>query len=84
MKIMNSILISDNDKHQDEEIEKFINQLVFKITKNLDNFHYNVIVANLHEVYNFLSKVVEKINDKEKFKKLYKNFKSYCSPLCLI
>ena len=70
-KIMNSILVSDNDKHQDEEIEKFINQLVFKITKNLENFHYNVIIANLHEVYNFLSKVVEKINDKEKFKKNY-------------
>ena len=75
-KIMNSTLTSDNDKHQDEEIEKFINQLVFKITKNLDNFHYNVIVANLHEVYNFLSKVVEKLMTK-KFKKLYKNFKSY-------
>ena len=70
-KIMNSILVSDNDNHQDEEIEKFINQLVFKITKNLENFHYNVIVANLHEVYNFLSKVVEKINDKEKFKENY-------------
>ena len=70
-KIMNNILVSDNDKHLDEEIEKFINQLVFKITKNLENFHYNVIIANLHEVYNFLSKVVEKINDQEKFKKNY-------------
>ena len=70
-KIMNGIHVSNKDKHQDEEIEIFINQMVFKITKNLENFHYNVIIANLHEVYNFLSKVIEKINDIEKFKKNY-------------
>ena len=38
-----------------------------KITKNLENFHYNVIIANLHETYNFLSKSIEDQNNKEEF-----------------
>ena len=29
-----------------------------KITQNLENFHYNVIIANLHEIYNFFSKAI--------------------------
>ena len=44
----------------DEEIDKFTNQMIFKVTENLENFHYNVIIANLHEIYNFLNKNYEK------------------------
>ena len=31
--------------------------MINKITTNLENFHYNVIIANFHEIYNFLYKV---------------------------
>ena len=39
------------------EISIFTNKMIKKITSNLENFQYNVIIANLHEIYNFLSKI---------------------------
>ena len=42
--------------NQSDELDVFTNQMIDKITKNLENFHYNVIIANLHEIYNYLSK----------------------------
>ena len=47
--------ITDDDLNN--EITIFTNQMIKKITSNLENFHYNVIIANLHEIYNFLSKI---------------------------
>ena len=44
----------------DENLTKFTNQLIYKVTQNLEKFHYNVIVANLYEMYNFLIKEIEK------------------------
>jgi len=51
-----------NNKSNDnnDNLDKFTNKLVYKITQNLEKFHYNVIIANLHEMYNFLIKEVEK------------------------
>ena len=43
------------DKKNDNDVNFFINTTVDKISKNLENFHYNVIIANLYEIYNFLS-----------------------------
>ena len=42
-------------------IEKFTNQTIKKMTDNLENFHYNVIIANFHEIYNFLQKTIKKL-----------------------
>ena len=55
-----------------QEIEIFTNQIIDKITKNLENFHYNVIIANMHEIYNYLNKIVPNINNKNKFIENYK------------
>jgi leucyl-tRNA synthetase len=48
----------------DESVNEFTNQTINKINISLDKFSYNVIIANLHEVYNYYYKVVEeqKIN----------------------
>ncbi|MDC0534166.1 leucine--tRNA ligase, partial [Candidatus Pelagibacter sp.] len=54
---------SDKDKKNDE-IEIFTNQIIQKITNNLENFHYNVIIANLHEIYRFYKLEIEKPIDK--------------------
>jgi leucyl-tRNA synthetase len=43
----------------DDSFEKFTNQIINKINISLNKFSYNVIVANLHEIYNFLQKQVE-------------------------
>ncbi len=56
------IRIINNQKQEKEslEISKFINQYLFKFEKNLDNFNYNVIIANIHEAYSFFSKIISK------------------------
>ena len=42
------------------ELSKFINQYLNKIEKNLSNFHYNVIIANIYEAYSFLNQITKK------------------------
>ncbi len=58
-KILEKIEI--NEKLDEEEnLSKFTNKLIHKVTQNLEKFHYNVIVASLYEMYNFLIKEIEK------------------------
>ena len=47
-----------------EKLEKFTNQFIKKITDNLNTFSYNIVIANLHEMYAFLSKEIETKQDK--------------------
>ena len=42
-----------------ETIEEFTNQIINKINTSLEKFSYNVIIANLHEIYNFFNKITE-------------------------
>ena len=48
------IKISNESNQKDKEIDKFTNQMISKITINLERFNYNVIIANMHEAYNYL------------------------------
>ncbi|MDC0901758.1 leucine--tRNA ligase, partial [Candidatus Pelagibacter sp.] len=50
----------NHEKDNDNEIEKYTNKFLKKITDNLENFSYNKIIANLHEMYSFLSKQINK------------------------
>ena len=43
---------SDRNSERDKYIEKYSNKMIFQITKNLDNFYYNVVIANIHDIYN--------------------------------
>ena len=49
----------NHSKDKDQEITKFTNKLIKKITENLESFSYNKIVANLHEMYSFMFKQIE-------------------------
>jgi leucyl-tRNA synthetase len=42
-----------------ETIEEFTNQTINKINVSLNKFSYNVIIANLHEIYTFFNKILE-------------------------
>ena len=68
-----------NDENDDtKSLASFTNILIDKVTKNLEKFHYNVIIANYHETYTFLNKEIEKpINNFE----LIENYKKI---LCLL
>ena len=43
---------SDSDDHI---LEKAVNKTIYNVTKNLENFQYNVVVANIHEIYNLFN-----------------------------
>ena len=51
---------SDDNKNNNNDISKFTNNLINKITQNIESFRYNVIIANFYEMYNYLSKELEK------------------------
>jgi len=70
-KILNKI--HANEKGNSEEtLSKFTNQLISKITQNLEKFHYNVIIANLHEIYNYLIKEINGPMDSRNLEENYK------------
>jgi len=58
------IILKKNDNNIESEtnllISKFTNKMIDKITKGLERFHYNGIIANLYETYNFFNKEIEK------------------------
>ena len=73
--------IKGNDVvNKNDNLTKFTNQLIYKITQNLEKFHYNVIVANLYEMYNFLTKEIEKPIKKEILIENYKKILILMSP----
>ena len=78
-KISEKIKGNDVD-NKSENLTKFTNQLIYKITQNLEKFHYNVIVANLYEMYNFLTKVIEEPIKKEILVENYKKILILMSP----
>ncbi len=66
----------NEDKKNDENLNKFTNILIDKVTKNLEKFNLNVIIANFYETYNFLNKIVDKnINNKILEENYYKILK---------
>jgi leucyl-tRNA synthetase len=59
------IEIKDKKNDKTEELNKFTNQITQKITNNLEKFNYNVIIANFHEIYNYLSKEISNFIKKD-------------------
>ena len=52
--------ISKNHKKDSSiNLSKYTNQYLKKMTNNLSNFNYNVLIANLHEMYSFINKELE-------------------------
>ena len=70
-KIVQKINNNENSKIKNENLERFTAQFINKVTSNLEKFRYNVIVANFYEMYNFLSKEINKPVDKMSLKENY-------------
>ena len=64
-----------------EDVNKFTNQIIHKISNNIEKFSYNVIIANLYEVYNFLIKKTEFYIEKDSLRKNYINILSLMMPI---
>ena len=73
--------IKENVSSDNGEIAIFTNKLIEKVNYNLERFHYNVIIANLYEAYNFFNlKLNENINSKNLLEN-YTKFLSIISPI---
>jgi len=85
-KILEKIKINNENCENSEIIEngekltKFTNQLIYKITQNLEKFHYNVIIANLYEMYNFFIKEIGKPLKKETLIENYQKILTLMNP----
>ena len=73
---MNNDILDKKDstlKSEDDIVlQKAVNKTVYNVTKNLENFQYNVVIANIHEIYNLLYDHV--INNKTSNKTLKKEW----------
>ena len=72
--------ILENNKKENSKLEKFTTQMINKITNNLDNFNYNVIIANIYETYNFLNKEIENEIESKSLEENYKKILVIISP----
>ena len=73
---------NDVEKQEgDLDLIKFTNQLINKINNNLEKFNYNVIVANMHETYNFLNKILNKQFNKKVLSENFKKILTIMSPV---
>jgi len=70
-KILEKIKNNINEE-KNKEFEKFTNYFIKKMKNNLESFQYNVVVANIHELYTFLFKNSEKIFFNQLFIENYK------------
>ena len=64
-----------------EEIDKNTNKFIKRITDNLNNFSYNVIIANLHEIYSFLKKEILNKYSKDEILRNYKKILIVMTPI---
>jgi leucyl-tRNA synthetase len=71
----------NHSKDNSDEFTRFTNKLIKKINENLENFHYNIIVANLHEMYSFLNKEIIKGYKKETILENYKKILIIMMPI---
>ncbi|MDB9923292.1 leucine--tRNA ligase [Candidatus Pelagibacter sp.] len=71
----------DFPKDIDEELTKFTNKFIKKISNNLDSFSYNIIIANLHEMYSFMIKEINKGYKSKTIKENYEKILATMMPI---
>jgi len=59
---LNEKIISNKKKFSefDKALEKFTNQIIKKITDDLDRFGFNVVIASIYKIYTFYNKQTNK------------------------
>ncbi len=68
--------IEEDSTSENNDISIFTNQMIEKINYNLEKFHYNVIIANIYEAYNFFN---QKLNNKANKNILLDNYTKFLS-----
>ena len=68
-------------RDDDSEITKFTNRFIKEVTNNLENFSYNKIIANLHEMHSFINKKLGKNYKRETLIDNYKKILTLIQPI---
>jgi len=79
--ILNNKTIIKDKENLSEELNKFSNQMINKITNNIEKFSYNVIIANFYEIYNFLNKKTSEFIEHETLETNYTKILECMSPV---
>ena len=80
VEIMKQIKENYSDKIEDK-LTQYTNRFIKNISHNLENFSYNIIVANMHEMYSFLSKEIKKKYTQETLIDNYKKILATLIPI---
>ena len=72
---------ANHPSNSNNDLEKITNKFLKEVTQNIDNFAYNKIIANFHEIYSSLNKVILNKIDKEKLVENYKKILIAMSPV---
>ncbi len=65
----------------DNELEKFSNQIIKKLSEDLDRFGFNVTIASIHKIYSFLNKHTNKEDWGNNFHGNYINILKVMNPI---
>ncbi len=68
----------DHQVNSTDKLIKYTNKFIKKMTYNLDNFSYNIIIANIHELHSFIN---GEIQNNYKKKTLIENYKKILTTL---
>jgi leucyl-tRNA synthetase len=72
---------SNHSSNSNHDIEKITNKFLKEVTQNIENFAYNKIIANFHEIYSSLNKIILNKIGKEKLVENYKKILIAFSPV---
>ena len=72
---------ANHQSNSSNDLEKITNKFLKEVTQNIDNFAYNKIIANFHEIYSSLNKVILNKIEKEKLIENYKKILITISPV---
>ena len=81
--ILHKKIILNEKKYSkfDENLEKFTNQIIYKINNDLDRFGFNVVIASIHKIYSFYNQQINKEDWGNNFEKNYVNILKVLNPI---
>ena len=79
-KIINEIQ-ANHSSNSNDNLDKLTNKFIKEITDNIESFSYNKIIANFHEIYSALNKIVSNKINKKKLVENYKKILITMSPV---
>jgi leucyl-tRNA synthetase len=82
---LNKIIFEEIEKNHsidiNDEIKIFTNKFIKKISDNLNNFSYNIIIANLHEMYSYMVKNIDRGYKQDTIKENYRKILTIIMPV---